>query len=318
MNSPKFLLAALVSTLGFSLPAAASCGSAYCVLNTQWDTQGLNPEAGRFTADLRYEYIEQDQLRQGRHRIPAASDTSDTTELKTINQNLVASLDYTFDRHWGVAASLPMVKREHTHIEDPTGAATTASWDFTRLGDARVLGRYQFDKPNPTDSFGLQFGLKLPTGSHKLANAEGTPAERVLQPGTGSTDLLLGGYYAYRPQYRGPGWFAQMLYQRAISTQDQFHPGDQLSVTGGVNYPVGDKLTLRFQVNGLVKARDNGLNAEPELSGGRYVYASPGASYALTPDTQIYGFVQLPLFSDVNGVQLVARQAFIAGLSMRF
>lgn len=318
MTSPRFLLAALASAMSISFPAAASCGSAFCVINTQWDTQGMNAEAGHFTADLRYEYIKQDQLRQGRRDISAADDTSDATELKTINHNLVAGLDYTFDRHWGVAASLPMVKREHSHIEDPSGAATFESWDFSRTGDARILGRYQFDKPTATDSFGLQFGLKLPTGSHGVANADGTVAERALQPGTGSTDLVLGGYYAYRPQFRGLGWFGQVLYQRAVSTQDQFRPGNQLSLTGGVNYPVSDHFTLLFQMNGLVKARDTGANAEPDLSGGRYLYASPGASYAITPNTQLYGFVQLPLLRDANGVQLVAKEAFVAGLSMRF
>lgn len=306
--------------LAASLPsiASASCGSAFCVINTQWDTQGMNTEAGRFLADLRYEYIKQDRLRRGRRNVTAAEDTSDATELKTLNRNLVASLDYTFDRHWGIAASLPMVKREHTHIDDPAGAAAFESWNFSRLGDARILGRYRFDRAEATDSLGLQFGLKLPTGDHRVANGEGLVAERALQPGTGSTDLVLGGHYAFRPQFQGLGWFAQVLYQYPIATRDDFRPGNQLSLTGGINYPVGDRVTLLFQLNGLVKGQDRGANAEPDLSGGRYLYASPGASFALTPDVQLYGFVQLPLLRDVNGVQLVAKQALVAGLSLRF
>lgn len=278
----------------------------------------MTSEAGRFTADLRYEYIKQDELRQGRHKISAVEDTGDATELKTTNQNLVASLDYTFDRHWGIAASLPMVKREHSHIADPGDNPSYESWDFSRVGDARLLGRYQFDKTDSGQGYGLQFGLKLPTGSHDVANRDGLVAERALQPGSGSTDLILGGYYAYRPRHRDLGWFAQVLYQRAVSTQDQFRPGDQWTLTGGVNYPISDRLTLLFQMNGLVKARDSGANAEPDLSGGRYLYASPGASFALTRDTQVYGFVQLPVLRDVNGTQLVAKQSFVAGVSLRF
>lgn len=321
LMTPRRLLAPLLLTGAsmLSFAASASCGSAFCVLNTQWDTQGMTAQAGRFTADLRYEYVKQDQLQRGRHKISAAEDVgAEAIELQTINRNLVASLDYTFDQHWGVAAALPVVKREHSHIEDPTGAAAFEAWDFSRVSDARVLGRYQFDKTVATDSFGLQFGLKLPTGSFRIANGDGTVAERALQPGTGSTDLVIGGYYAYRPQHRDLGWFAHVSYQSPVATRDDYRPGDQLTLTGGLNYPVSDRVALLFQLNGLVKGRDRGANAEPEVSGGRYLYASPGASVALTRDTQLYGFVQLPLVRDVNGVQLVAKQALVGGLSMRF
>ena len=44
--------------------------------------------------------------------------------------------------------------------------------------------------------FGLSFGLKLPTGEFDVRNAMGALAERSLQPGTGTTDLLLGAFYS--------------------------------------------------------------------------------------------------------------------------
>jgi hypothetical protein len=313
---PRLLALAVVG--GAALPASASCGSAFCVVNTQWDAQGMNAEAGRFTLDLRYETIRQDQLRRGSHDIQPADVTGDVAELKTLNRNLLTNLDYSIDDHWGVSASLPAVKREHQHIADPSGAARFESWDFSRIGDARIIGRYQLDPRTPTDRVGVQLGLKLPTGSDRVANANGVVAERALQPGSGSTDLLLGGYYAFRPQYRELGSFAQILYQRAVMTRDAFRPGDQLSATAGINYPLSDRTTLLFQLNGLIKQRDLGANAEPDLSGGRFLYASPGASVALTRDTQVYGFIQLPLLANVNGIQLVAKRAAVAGFSMRF
>ena len=58
--------------------------------------------------------------------------------------------------------------------------------------------------------------------------------------------------------------------------------------------------------------------AEPEDSGGKFVYLSPGMSYMLTQRLQAYGFVQLPLYQYVNGVQLTADWAVAAGLSLRF
>jgi len=51
---------------------------------------------------------------------------------------------------------------------------------------------------------------------------------------------------------------------------------------------------------------------------GRSLWVSPGVSYAVTKNLQAYGFIQLPLYQSVNGVQLVAARSFVIGCSMRF
>ena len=66
------------------------------------------------------------------------------------------------------------------------------------------------------------------------------------------------------------------------------------------------------------KDRDAGANAEPEDIGGTFVHLSPGVSVALGDKTQLYGFVQVPLYQNVNGVQLIADWSVAAGLSHRF
>jgi hypothetical protein len=300
-------------------PGHASCGSAFCVLNTSWDMQTASMEPGVARLDLRYEFIDQKQLRSGSSSISAADVTEDVLEQRTINRNLLATIDYTISPAWGVSLALPAVSRSHSHIVDPTGAAVPESWNFSRAGDARVLGRYQFAAAqDAAGSYGLQFGLKLPTGDYRVVNAEGTLAERSLQPGTGSTDLILGGYYSSSPRFLGMSWFAQGFYQRAFETKDGFRPGDQISLTGGLRYQLSDDLTAQFQANALFRDRDAGINAEPTLSGGKFLFASPGLSYAVTHDTQVYGFLQLPLYRYVNGVQLSADWSAIAGLSTRF
>ena len=49
-----------------SLPVLAegSCGAAFCLVNTNWGAQGVWTEPG-WRADLRFEYIDQDQPRTG-------------------------------------------------------------------------------------------------------------------------------------------------------------------------------------------------------------------------------------------------------------
>ena len=63
----------------------------------------------------------------------------------------------------------------------------------------------------------------------------------------------------------------------------------------------------------LFRGRDSGVQAEPEDSGGRAWYLSPGFSYAFTKDLQAYAFLQLPLYQYVNGVQLTASKAAVVG-----
>ncbi len=310
---------AAATALWVPSPGWASCGSAFCTVNTGWDVQGVATEPGAMRLDLRYEYINQDRLRSGTHNIPADQDTGDVTELRTVNRNWVATLDYALDPQWAVSVALPLVSREHAHIADPAGAATLEEWNFSRLSDARVTGRYQFAAADPqAGNAGLQFGLKLPTGDHRVANVDGTVAERALQPGTGSTDLILGAYYSRPVGAHGPGWFVQGSYQRAVATRDGFRPGDQVSLTGGVTYPVARQLALLAQLNLLHKDRDIGPNAEPDLSGGDFAYASPGLSVAVGKNMQLYGFLQLPVYRRVNGIQLTAERAVVAGASMRF
>jgi hypothetical protein len=55
-----------------------------------------------------------------------------------------------------------------------------------------------------------------------------------------------------------------------------------------------------------------------QLSGGKYLYFSPGLSYDLSHAWQLYAYLQLPLYQYVNGVQLTADWAALAGVAWRF
>lgn len=298
--------------------AEASCGSAFCVLNTDWDVHGLHSQAGKTTLDVHYEYLKQDRLRAGGQSISAAAAGEDPAELQTVNRNLTTTLDHALDAHWGVSVALPVVDRSHRHIEDPSGAADAESWHFSRPGDARLLGRYQVSDGRRQHSYGLQFGVKLPTGEYRLGNSQGVTAERALQPGTGSTDAIAGMYYSFHPTWRGLSGFVQAQYQFAVASKDGYRPGDQWTVNGGVAIPVATKLQALLQMNLQAKQRDSGANAEPDLSGGDFAFISPGLSYAATPALRVYGYFQQPLYRRVNGVQLSADEAWLGGVALRF
>jgi len=188
--------------------------------------------------------------------------------------------------------------------------------------DARVQARYVdsivSDDATRMRAWGFTVGAKLPTGKYDVKNGEGDEAERTLQPGTGTTDALLGGYYGGQFPAKDLAWFVQGLVQVPLNYRDAYRPGSRVSLDAGLRYDVSDPWSLMLQLNTLVRGRDRGAQAEPEDTGGTSVWIGPGASFAASEEVRIYGFLQLPLYQYVNGVQLVARKALVLGISARF
>ena len=144
MKSRQFsLVAGLTLALGSAGlgTAHASCGQAFCVVNTNWAMQGVPSDPGSSRLDLRYEFIDQDRLWRGDHAISAANDNSDTLEKRTVNHNLIATYNYTASNAWGFSLAVPVQKRMHEHVADPTGDATNEKWDFIGLGDVRAMAK---------------------------------------------------------------------------------------------------------------------------------------------------------------------------------
>jgi len=305
---------------GCATAAHASCGAAFCLVNTDWSSQGAWVEPGmRF--DLRHEYIDLDQPRAGSDRIAVGAIPHHHDEVETRNRNWVAALDWNVSPAWGASVTLPYVDREHLHIHNHRGERLPERWDFRGLGDARAQLRYEAmpmaDAERPRAA-GFTFGLKLPTGKHDVANADGAVAERPLQPGSGTTDALVGAYWHGLDPQSGWSWFGRAQAILALNSRDEFKPGRQLQIDGGVRYALGAKVALMLQANLLVKGRDQGANAEPEDSGQRGIFLSPGISWAVGKDALAYAYVQVPLYQYVNGVQLTADWSALVGASIRF
>lgn len=320
--APRTALLVLLGLSLFALPhrLSASCGGAFCTVNTAWETQGAWTEPG-MRLDLRYEYVGQDQLRHATGKVAVGQISRHHDEVKTINRNLLATFDYTINRAWGWSLQAPFVDRKHSHIHNHHGAQLPEQWDLAGLGDVRVLGRHRFaDDPGHAGTWGMLFGAKLPTGDTDKRNAAGDLAERTLQPGSGTTDTVLGVYYntLLLVQERPTTVFVQGAVQVPLRSYDYFRPGNQLSFDAGLRYPLSPSWQSLLQTNVLFKADDAGANAEPADSGGTFAWVSPGLAYAASRHWQIYGFVQLPLYQRVNGVQLTADWATTLGMSWRF
>ena len=303
-----------------ALDASASCGSAFCLVNTDWSAQGAWTEGGgRF--DLRYESIEQDQPRAGTHNVAVGEIPAHHDEVSTRNKNLVASIDWNLTPLWALSVSLPYVDRQHLHIHNHQGEKLEERWSFRDLGDARVQARYivgQSGAPEAPTQTGITFGVKLPTGKHDVANDQGEAAERTLQPGTGTTDALLGMYWHTSRPLTGWSYFARASAVVPMSSRDEFKPGPQVLADLGARYAINSQVGVMVQANAVWKGQDKGDNAEPEDSGQRALFVSPGVSWNVSKAAQVYAFVQVPVYQWVRGVQLTADWSAVAGVSLRF
>ena len=318
--------------------ACAACG---CTLSKDWETQGITTTPG-FSMDLSYSYVNQNQQRYGTGtassaQIGALSAAGQEIEDYTTTRTTTASLNYTSDT-WGVNTQIPFVQRKHGtfgNLADWPATTNYSSSDDSSIGDVSVIGRYSGFSADKTA--GVIAGIKLPTGStnanFNTGAGAGSALDRSLQIGTGSTDLILGGFFTGAVgEY---GWFAQGTVQHAVATKTinglDYHPGDAYSLNTGIRYAkFGAQFTPMLQLNYIHRqpdTPDTGVNAgatPPDAltggpaTGGTLVYLAPGASFRVGGGTSVYGFIQLPIYQNVNSLQLSPRYTLTLGVKHSF
>jgi hypothetical protein len=298
---------------------AHACGACGCTLNSDWASQGYAVQPG-FRFDLRQDYFDQDQLRSGNRSVEKSSfllPNDQEIQQNTLNRNLTLTLDYTPSADWGIALIVPAYDRYHETI---AAGDTDPSFSQAKgLGDVRLLGRYQGFSED--QSFGMQFGVKLPTGGTNQtfnAGAEaGQPLDAGLQLGTVTTDLLLG-CYAFGGLAPDWGCFGQLMFQKPLAEKNGFMPSAGLNMNIGVRYSGFASVTPHLQLNVRAEGRESGVNADIPNSGATLVYLSPGLTLNVGHAFQVYVFGQVPLAQRVNGLQLEPRYSVSMGLHYAF
>lgn len=303
----------------FCMPAVSmACSSCGCTLNSDWASQGYAVGSG-FRVDLRYDYFNQDELRSGTDSVDRGSlEIPNEREIQntTVNRNTTLGIDYAPSRDWGVDVQIPYFDRYHNTIAEGDTALSYSK--SSSIGDVRVTGRFQGFSPDL--SFGVLFGLKLATGKTNVdfyaGPQAGEPLDRGLQPGTGTTDALLG-VYDFGNWGESVGYFAQATLQQSLGSDDGFKPGTGLNVTGGLRYTAWQRLTPQVQINVRAEKRESGVNADVENSGATLAYLSPGFSYRFDSHWDAFAFVQFPIYQRVNGFQLEPGRLFSIGLQYK-
>jgi hypothetical protein len=300
----------------FLASAAGACASCGCTLTGDWLSQGLAAQPGT-TFSLRYDFVPQTELQSGTHLVDVSRivfPTDREIERHTYNHSLTATLDHQFANDWGLDVQLPVLTRPHSTIGE--GTTEPSHSDTSGLGDLRVVGRWQ-GLSAPGTVTGLEAGLVLPTGqfhqTFKSGPESGEDVDRGLQPGTGTTQLVLGAYHlgAVASEL---GYFAQVTGQTPLTSRDGYKPGSFVQASVALNYTHWRNVTPQLQLSFRATGRDSGPNADRPNSGGEQVNLSPGLSAKISSKLVAFGFVELPVYNRVNGYQLVPKAKLSLGL----
>jgi hypothetical protein len=269
-STPAALLGFLALGI-FTTAQACPCG---CVKVTV-DNLSERPaaQAGEYTLDLRYDYINQDERNNGAH-----------AHFTALHRNLIATLETQLFGQT-VAITVPRIDR--------TLKTSSSSGKVVGLGDITVSTRF------PWQGYTVIAGLKLPTGKDDLVL---TVPRRYLQPGTGSTDLLLGLRKDFGLSTDVFTQFLQVQAQGSVLSDTYFRPGSIVSVSGGLRYELTPELSASLQATYLRQHRDKNTQKSVDASynedlesGGLETILAAGLSYKLNQATSAYVFYSEPV-----------------------
>ena len=302
----NFAAAFAVLAMTPSLASACACGCG--MFDIGMPGMAL-PSSQGGSVNLQQTFLNQNTAEQGTSKIPLSQ--SSDQQIQTTFTNLNA--EYQFNRDWGVMAMVPYWQRSFdTNVNFGNGPAQVVDSKVSTLSDIRLMGIYSGFSPDM--SSGLIFGLKLPTGTYTAPGFD-----RDTQPGTGSTDVLLGAYKMGQEQ--GWGWFAQGIWRHAVTTSDNYRPGDSLQLVAEMHYDGFQRNTHiipTLMFNGTIRKSDSGINSDPLDSGLKTVYVTPGILVQINRHWQANANLYLPVYQWSNGVQLVPQQIASAGITYSF
>ena len=292
------LACAALSVLVPGLALACACGCGVFDVGTAAMIQ-TQPGAMLYLED---DYQNQNQNWVGSHAAPAANNAD-----KEIETNFGGvGLDYNFNRDWGISVKVPYWLRTFRTDIGPPGSADIQSYRHNALGDVRLLGTYTGLSPDM--STGLSIGVKLATGDWTYPNFD-----RDTSIGTGTTDLLLGGYHLGTISVEShTKWFVEALFERAFNSRAGYRPGNETDAAAGLIYDgfkfgQGATLSALVQVIGSSRLHDSGVNADPPNSGYQRVLLSPGLEADLGK-WRLYADAEFRVYNYANAAPSVATE----------
>lgn len=312
----------LILILGILLPDtvfAQCCGAMAGGMGTAGARFGLGTAGPRslqlyFAYDMNY----MNGLYDGDERI------MDNDRQRMIHSSILEA-NYGISRRLSVAAILPYVFQEIASTRVDGSRQVDYLWGF---GDLVMMIKYRFLNPLAYNGWEIAGGIgpKLPLGSYSYSGSEGYLFPMDIQPGSGSVDgiswlslskshlfvtnLYLSSGAIFRLSGKNRNYRDSLIY--SFGNEFQYSGGVSYSFYKGLVFDLFNYVRYRYQ------AKDFICDEPAEMTGGHWLFVSPGFRINITPDLWVVATADFPLYSKLEGPQLATSYRFSAAIAYTF
>lgn len=291
---------------------------------------------GSWMVSYRFMNMNMKELRQGTDQI-TNEQGHDAGYMNTpvemgMNMHMIGAM-YGVSDKFTLMAMLNIVQNDmDMQMRMMNGMITPFSTSSSSFGDIKLAGMYQLKK---TEKYGLhgQLGVSLPTGSieQKDVTAMSNENEVILpypmQIGSGTFDTDLG--LTYVGTRNSLSWGHQLKgVFRLGENSNEYRLGNQYSLDNWLVVKATEWLSISGRLEGLIVDKISGANpdlnpmmattADTANSGGTFVNGGLGFNVYVLDGMQLGTEYEVPLYQDVNGIQLKQQHTFTIGLLYSF
>ena len=239
-------------------------------------------------------------------------------QLRLFEENrTVVSIDHGFTPDFAAVWLVPYVDRKMESVAAGTQRATG-------IGDMAMLGKFRFwkkDWKRSTAQLALIGGVEMPTGKTH-ASAAGVRLPPGLQPGSGSWDpfIALSGNVSL-DLFR---FDASVFYKVNTEGAQQFDEGDFLSIQGSAAYRFlftkypGPTASASVGLQYRYQDHHKLAGVTVANSGSDELLLRFGIGVHPTPQWDVSVSVDVPIYQDMNGMQLAQDIRLFVGVGVRF
>jgi thiol-disulfide isomerase/thioredoxin len=266
-------------------------------------------ETGNIELGIGYEYELSNHAHRG-HEV-TANPKEEITEFSTVSLRAAYSLAPKFRLH----ALLPFRSILAPKTDVPSGDRYLR--EFSGVGDVLLSGTWlPFVSDNSDRTIiGITFGLRLPTGSSDPDHdwGYGNSRDPVLQPGYGTVDPLFG--LSWTRAFGRFGTSASAVTRLSGGTNVHgYRYAEEYQGTLGASYSFSDWIDGGVSGAVITSAHDFDNGAMVQNTGGLWGYLVPQLTLRST-GVRFEPSVQIPVYSFVNGGQLVSDAIYSVGMS---
>lgn len=298
------LIALLVSTTIVAEPIIDNTKKEKIYIPAALNTSNANPLAkGKLNLTVKTQIFSSDKMILGPNEISNSENKS-----TDVFSNII-SLRYGLTNKISLKTNIPIISKT-MHLTKVGASETTL--ENSGIGDVKTFIGYNLKSQNNGDKYSALFelGFSLPTGSTDKMFSVNTKKGVVtscnplaLQLGDGSFDTIAQLTLSKVKNKSRIDFSTAYIFN--TKGDNNLENGDEISL----NFAYISKINLKFAAQAEINGQysyNNKINGIEEKSGGTLIYVTPGISASLTDRLNIIGGIQIPIFKDMNGEQLLS------------